>query len=445
MRIVPAALCAAFAVAPLAALGGDMGEMQFNTPDGYVYIALHGLVSNSMVHPIVVMPCWTGVGNIREERLFTDDLWIRLDVLHQIPPHGEGPNPFGMSCWIFQNSGDMKMGGNTWPRDRDNWAEYPHANHFDQYTNTLDSTIDSLGGLQYYKNFCYISTGIHSRQKLPRKVGRNERERNRGMSSDATGGAFASFDPDTGLATFAVAAAGIRAADIVGAHLHLGRPGETGPPILDLSAGWVDLNGVGAATFLPVAPLPPPFDLEFLASRTYIDIHTVGWPDGEVRLQLSEPAEEARPTAFAVTKGRPLGGGLPEIQLPDDQYATVGATAPLLGADPNLQVQVEGTSPTQTPQFVELLVQSRCTAFPLENTPMGIDFYSFESRRWERVGTFVPTQRDGGVGAQVSDRPQRYVEPGTGRMLARIGVFDRGSTTATFLSRFDQIRWFVTP
>jgi hypothetical protein len=86
---------------------------------------------------------------------------------------------------------------------------------------------------------------------------------------------------------------GIAPGDLLGSAIHLGGPGEVGPPILDLGPGmdWIDLEGLGIARSAMDLPFPPEYVPALLAGQTYFNLQTWSYPEGEIRGQIL-PARE---------------------------------------------------------------------------------------------------------------------------------------------------------
>lgn len=88
--------------------------------------------------------------------------------------------------------------------------------------------------------------------------------------------------------------------DLIQAHIHLGRPGENGPVVLwlyglparrpvDLGQGALFVNQAFTAADLtgPLAGMPlSALVQQMLAGNTYVNVHTVANPEGEIRGQI---------------------------------------------------------------------------------------------------------------------------------------------------------------
>jgi len=65
------------------------------------------------------------------------------------------------------------------------------------------------------------------------------------------------------------------------AHIHLGAPGQSGPPIITLNGG-----DPGTWTVPEGAKLTPEQLQEYKAGHLYVNMHTEAYPGGELRTQL---------------------------------------------------------------------------------------------------------------------------------------------------------------
>jgi hypothetical protein len=106
-----------------------------------------------------------------------------------------------------------------------------------------------------------------------------------GVESGARGTAVVQIDEETGEITYRVIAANLPGtiAGGPGAHIHVGRAGDTGPVVepLQLTGNESGLVAAGTATnpALAAAILADP-------ANYYINVHTTVCPDGAIRGQL---------------------------------------------------------------------------------------------------------------------------------------------------------------
>jgi hypothetical protein len=93
-------------------------------------------------------------------------------------------------------------------------------------------------------------------------------------------------------ATYTVAFAGLDYPQTA-AHFHLGAPGENGPPIFTLDLGS-PLAGVWPLTVDDVTAL--------LNEEVYVNIHTEGYPGGEIRGDFEFVTVATEPTTWSQLK-----------------------------------------------------------------------------------------------------------------------------------------------
>ncbi|MFQ5415184.1 MAG: CHRD domain-containing protein [Phycisphaerae bacterium] len=102
----------------------------------------------------------------------------------------------------------------------------------------------------------------------------------------ATGVGELAFDPKTDTFNFSVFVEGITLDDLTAAHIHAAPVGVSGPVIFDLVASEFFENEAGIGRVFKGATFPAAFEDALLSEGTYINIHTVAFPAGEIRGQL---------------------------------------------------------------------------------------------------------------------------------------------------------------
>lgn len=107
----------------------------------------------------------------------------------------------------------------------------------------------------------------------------------------ATGSATVSVDPGLGQIVVTVTVSGL--SDITDAHLHVGPPGMDGPIIFPLASGPFTSPLVVTLTSSNLVPAPAQgIDTigdaiqAIQGGRTYVNVHTTAFPDGELRGQV---------------------------------------------------------------------------------------------------------------------------------------------------------------
>lgn len=117
------------------------------------------------------------------------------------------------------------------------------------------------------------------------------------ISTAGTGKLRLTLDETGTTATYTLTFSGLEGGAVTGAHLHLGQPGVAGGVIVNLCpvtctspvTGTINASNVVA---LPAQGIAGPADwAEVLkairAGKVYVNVHTTGYPTGEIRGQLS--------------------------------------------------------------------------------------------------------------------------------------------------------------
>lgn len=105
--------------------------------------------------------------------------------------------------------------------------------------------------------------------------------------SEATGAAVMSYDDNTNLYFLEIVVTGINLADVIGTHIHLAPPGQNGAVIENLlaKASWTQ-DGDDIRLTIVDGMFPEANEIDLLTGGTYINIHTIAFPAGEIRGQL---------------------------------------------------------------------------------------------------------------------------------------------------------------
>lgn len=104
-------------------------------------------------------------------------------------------------------------------------------------------------------------------------------------ASAATATISGSYDKATKTANMTVTVTGIFASQLTGAHIHLGGCGATGGIVYNIgTTGWTATATGMKITFS--APIPAANETDFLAGKTYVNLHTTAYSAGEIRGQV---------------------------------------------------------------------------------------------------------------------------------------------------------------
>ncbi|MBA4162845.1 MAG: hypothetical protein C0515_12360 [Novosphingobium sp.] len=119
-------------------------------------------------------------------------------------------------------------------------------------------------------NVAYVGTGLFG-----------ENETGKGAGEEASGDFSAELDMGKGRLCYMLEVDGLD--EVTGAHIHEGGKGNDGPPVLTLQLAGPSGDDICVAV-----------DRELLTNmarnkaRYYVNVHTVAFPDGAIRGQLSD-------------------------------------------------------------------------------------------------------------------------------------------------------------
>ncbi len=151
-----------------------------------------------------------------------------------------------------------------------------------------------------------------------------------------------------------------------------------------------------------------------------------------------------QPSRFTVLRGQLIGGGLSELVQSDNLYLTIQQRPSVLD-DPNIQLVVQGTAPAETSAYFRFRLEAKCSALPSGNVPQRIELYNYQESRWEQVDERASTSSDSVVEVTFTENAQRFIQPGTKTIEARIGWFDRGVLAPNWFAAIDQTVWEIAP
>lgn len=147
------------------------------------------------------------------------------------------------------------------------------------------------------------------------------------------------------------------------------------------------------------------------------------------------------PNVVRILRGQFVGGNVRALFNDDAKRYDVRARVPFAAADPSVLIELEGVSPIQNPARLRFHLQGLCNGTPLNRIDQVILFRNFQNGTWEEVSRQNPTGSDGDVFIDIQANAARFVEPGTRKLLARVGWFDRGAATPNWLTSTDVGVW----
>lgn len=148
------------------------------------------------------------------------------------------------------------------------------------------------------------------------------------------------------------------------------------------------------------------------------------------------------PEGFTVTRGTFVSGGLPELLDSDDARVVVQAVRQTDLNTPSVEIELTATSPIDAPGEIRFRVEAATSGAPSRQR---IELFDYKTSRWVVVDQRAGVDADTVVSVSVTENAQRFVEPGTRAMKARVGYLDLGITFLAWNGRYDHAFWNVDP
>jgi DNA-binding beta-propeller fold protein YncE len=105
----------------------------------------------------------------------------------------------------------------------------------------------------------------------------------------------------------------------------------------------------------------------------------------------------------------------------------------------SVQVEVSTLSPTREVEMVRVVVVSSVSRSPVLQK---LELFDFTTSRWETVDVRAVGTSDQTTVVSLTEDPQRFIEEGTGRILARVG-FKRTGVFQPWRAEIDLVRFFI--
>ncbi len=172
---------------------------------------------------------------------------------------------------------------------------------------------------------------------------------------------------------------------------------------------------------------------------TKLSINPVGVVNGKLRVNVTI-GEPVPATGLWVVRGTPLSGGQAEINASDDQHFAVRAGVTGHRSEPPVWLEFEGTHLGPTIGALRFELEARCNTVIRQR----VRLFNWTTSAWDTVSDRDATVTDSFVEADINTNVSRYVQAGTGRMMARAEWFlDRPTIVWPFTVNVDEARWKV--
>jgi WD40 repeat protein len=174
------------------------------------------------------------------------------------------------------------------------------------------------------------------------------------------------------------------------------------------------------------------------------DVFAYGRPDGHVVVARSPLAfDEVLPDGYSIIRGQLLSGGLDDLYESDDSRLSVRAGIILDTSEPPVWLELEGTSPTASPEALRFTLEARAVTSGLAQE---IELYNYVTESYEEIDQRQATTEDSVATVFVTGDPSRFVDPETLAMRARLTWKPAGPILLwPFDIGIDQAVWAVTP
>ncbi|MCH8273174.1 MAG: SBBP repeat-containing protein [Armatimonadetes bacterium] len=154
-------------------------------------------------------------------------------------------------------------------------------------------------------------------------------------------------------------------------------------------------------------------------------------------------ATSVMPDSFTIIRGLLLSGGLPDLFDSDDSRLVVRTAVFAPSIEPPVQIEVVGTSPTETPTALRFRFEGMASRNLIERR---ISLYNYVTQSYEELHVAFAATSDEVVEIVVTSNASRFVEPGTRQVKSLM------TWKAAALSFFtgwnvgtDQTIWTITP
>lgn len=149
------------------------------------------------------------------------------------------------------------------------------------------------------------------------------------------------------------------------------------------------------------------------------------------------------PDTFSLSRGLVISGGLNDLWRCEDWRLVMRPWIVLSGAEFPIQLVVEGTTPNASPSQLWFVWEAHAS---IPNITERVELFNFQTQTWEQVNTRTATTSDQRITVQITTNPQRFIEPGTRRMRAKISYKEAGIVLVyPWQARVDETYWDIIP
>jgi len=146
-------------------------------------------------------------------------------------------------------------------------------------------------------------------------------------------------------------------------------------------------------------------------------------------------ASAAFPASFMIVEGERRSGGLSDLFTSNDRRIDIQAA-------PAIIVEVTGTAGPGPVNRLRFRVEALSTGSPIIGVRYRIELYDFVSQSWE-VFERPASSIDRGEVVDITEKPERFIDPGTRRMRSRLSWSGPEVLFPNWASQIDQTIWLI--
>ncbi len=149
--------------------------------------------------------------------------------------------------------------------------------------------------------------------------------------------------------------------------------------------------------------------------------------------------------AFVITRGLLVSGEVSDSWRSDNNRIVAQERPAVSPIDPSIRFEFDGNVGIDSVNELRFTLEASCDAAP-PNVVQKISLFNVNSNQWEVVDQRNATQTESVAEAIVSTNPNRFIQPGTHTVRARVGYFDPGTLlNPGWKASIDEAFWTIDP
>jgi hypothetical protein len=152
------------------------------------------------------------------------------------------------------------------------------------------------------------------------------------------------------------------------------------------------------------------------------------------------------PDLFSASRGILRSGTLQSLFYSDEDKVVIEEAPPFTPIDASCQITMEGTSPLTTVSVLRFKLETSTSAVPATAVPQRLELFNYATNLYEVVDLRQCTAADNTITITPTGDPNRFIQGGTRKMRARVGLYDPGSLfNLGWRLRVDLGNWLLEP